>query len=152
MPTKLTPEERLEKVERILINHAEEIQVMQNLAKELNMWKVQGQLTDAMFIMDKLNTTVSEFNQRLKAIEQSDQITLFDDDKLKDLYIQSGLGTVEVKEFIRKITGNEVSDSTCSNIINGKTNDLKLRSQLGRYYKVKISQDHATPKSRKTNS
>ena len=125
----------LEQLETGYKHCLEEIQVMQNLAKETNMWDTRNLLESTCFLVDKLNSQVSELNQRIKSFEGGKFIETFTDEEIKQLYLESGLGSQDVKEFIKKINGEELTDASISRYVNAKIEDVNLRCTLGRFFR-----------------
>lgn len=128
-------EQRIERLEGGYKHTLEEIQTMQNLAKELNMWKTQNLLENTCQQVDRLSTQLSELTQRLKSFEGGKFIETFSDDEIKGLYLDSGLNSQDVKEFIKKLNGEEVTMATVSRYVNAQIEDLTIRCALARFFR-----------------
>jgi capsule polysaccharide export protein KpsE/RkpR len=118
------------------LSHLEEqMKLIEDLLKEMNVWKVQGQLDQAMFLMDSLNTNVQDLKARVKANDMDRIIFKYTEQEIKDLYTQSGLTANQVAEYLKKLLVKEdISESTVSRYINCQLGDLEIRNNLGRYF------------------
>lgn len=113
----------------------EQMNQIEELLKQLNVWKVQTQLEETMFLMDTLNTNVQDLKARVKANDMDRVIFKYTPEEIKDLYTQSELTAIQVADYLKKLLGKEdISESTVSRYINCQIGDLEVRNNLGRYF------------------
>jgi len=117
------------------VAHLEEwMKTIEDLLKQMNVWKVQGQLEQTMYLMDTLNTNVQDLKARVKANDLDRVIFKYTEQEIKDLYTQSGLTAVQIAEFLKKLLGkDDISESSVSRYINCQIGDLEVRNNIGRY-------------------
>ena len=113
-------------------------------------FNIQGRIDYLYGQINDLSISITEIVNKLNAFAKEDKfIELFPDSDIKEMYFASNLTTAQIKDYIEKhILGNgeNISLSTVSRYTNGHVEDLKVRSQLGRYLR------HAIIKNRKNKS
>ena len=87
-------------------------------------------------LIEDLTSSVSVVMQKFKMLDFDEKyITIYSDDEIKKYYINSGLTATDVKKLIKKVRNRDLDMHEISEIVNGKTNDLELRSLIGNYFK-----------------
>jgi len=115
---------------------------------------LMGRIDNLNYRFDELQTTLTELIVKLKSyIDEDKFLELFPDETIKEFYMRSGLTANYVQEFLKKIlTGEdgEVSLATVSKYINGESNNLVVRSKLGKFLRAECAKiDRKKVKSNK---
>lgn len=124
--TKKTANERLDILEKKVFELSAEINSYIEVAKSMNIWKVDNDMKEMGSLVDSLKNAVSELNKNIKDIK--DKYTEeFTNNDLKELYAESGLTIEDIKMRFG------ISAGAASRLINGEIKDLLTRSEFGRF-------------------
>lgn len=112
-----------------------------------NPQNIQNKVQFQFQLIEEMSNTMSQIMQKLKMLDFDERfIELFTDDDIKAYYMNSGLTASDVKKFVDKAEGKDISMPTISLYVNAKIADLQLRSILGNYFKheaiKKTKKDH----------
>jgi hypothetical protein len=111
---------------------------LQEVENYRNPNSLNGRMESALNQIDEIINQISQINNRMQSFTKEGKFAeIFTDEELKDLYMTSGLTTNDVKSYIQVNfnSGEDVSQGTVSNYINGVVKDLLSRSMLGRYFR-----------------
>jgi hypothetical protein len=109
------------------------IQDMETIKNPIGM---QGKIDHIYGEIEHLTNTLSEIIHKLNAFAKDEKyIELFSDSEIKEMYLSSDLTSTEIKKYIEKniLNDEKISMSTVSRYTNGHIEDLKIRSQIGKY-------------------
>lgn len=133
----LANKEAIDKTAIILKNRLKDISSqIDEVRNYKDPFSTQGKIENLYNHINNIELSLHKIIQKLNAINLDERfIEIFTDEQLKELFIQSGLSNGDVKKYIDKEEGKDLSAPQVSRYVNGEVTDLMMRSKLGRFFK-----------------
>ena len=99
---------------------------------------LQYKLNYAQSAIESLSSKVAELEAFVDKFNEDDKFAeVFTKEEVKELYKKSGLAITDIQAFLSKVYNNPVGLDLASGFINGKIDDIRVMSRLGKYLRLK---------------